>query len=516
MPQTEPLYSTWDTVPTPNNAAGKVSFPTSCAANVQSQLEKGVVLLHSFQYRQAESTFTDISEQEPHCAIAYWGTAMSLYEQLWGWPDAKCFAAGREDIDLAEQQTTASPRERAYIDAVRIFYEGRPGWGQNARMEAFSDAWEKVFREYPKDVDAGAFYGLSLVALAEVGVDETANRKKAIAILDPLFRTAPDNPGPAHYLIHAADTPEFAPQALDAARRYASIAPDSAHALHMPSHIFVRMGLWRESIQSNRASAKAAVDAARSGPPDIRYQVHAMDFLQYSYLQAGYETSARQVTEDLKNVVGADAGQIDNYQADFRARAVLELHRWKDADSLIPGGQLRSQENTYWVRTIGTARNGDVSEAQKYLAMLEEVVAALQEKSMKKGPASSAGDLEVQEARAWVAFAQGKVDDAVRALRAAAGSKDAQMVESLSMPAREMLADMLLESKHAPEALIEYEGTLRETPNRFDALYGAAHAAQSTGHPETARMYFAKLIAVSVSLGDRPEIQEARIFLEGK
>jgi tetratricopeptide (TPR) repeat protein len=511
-PQLDWLHAT-SPAPGRVDTLGKVSFPTSCAPRVQSQIEEGVALLHSFQYRQAESAFTGVSKQEPHCAMAYWGKAMSLYQQLWGWPGARAFAKGHEDIETAEKQTAVTPRERAYIEVARVFYQALPDGGQDARMKAFSQAWEKVYREFPKDIDAGAFYGLSLLALAEAGVDEIANRKEAIAVLDPLFRAAPDNPGPAHYLVHAADTPDLAPQGLDAARKYASIAPDSAHALHMPSHIFVRLGLWRESIESNRASAEAAADAAQTGVADIRYQVHAMDFLHYSYLQAGDEAAAHEVTEDLENVVGAGAQQIANYQADFRARAALELHRWKDAESLTPAGQPRSQENTYWVRAIGAARNGDITEAQKDLAKLEEVVAALDEKSKETASSSNEDDTQVQEARAWIAFAQGKVDDAVRTLRAAA---DNEKVPSLSMPAREMLADMLLLSKRAPEALHEYELALRESPNRFDALYGAAHAAEAAGRPEDSRKYFTKLVAASIPSADRPELQEAKTYLTAK
>jgi tetratricopeptide (TPR) repeat protein len=502
------------TPPARVDTLGKVSFPTSCAPHVQSQIEAAVALLHSFQYRQAENTFTEVSKQEPHCAMAYWGKAMSLYEQLWDWPDAKQFAEGRKDIDTAEKQKTITPHERAYLDVARVFYQKNPQWDQDTRMKAFSDAWEKVYRQFPDDTEAGAFYGLSLVALAEEGVDETANRKRAIAVLDPLFRAAPDDPGPAHYLIHAADTPELAPQALDAARRYASIAPDSSHALHMPAHIFVRLGLWRESIDSNLAAAKAAAEATRTGRADMHYQVHAMDFLDYSYLQAGDEAAARQVTEDLKNVVGASAQQVADHQADFRARAALELHQWKEAESLpVPSSQPRWQETTDWVRTIGAARNGDVAEAQKDLAKLQESVAALADKNKKKGPSSNDDDTRVQEAQAWLAFAQGKVDDAVKMLHTTADADDALEVESISMPAREMLADMLLEAKRAPEALHEYEVTLRESPNRFDALYGAAHAAESAGHAEDARKYFAKLVASSIPSADRPELQEARTYI---
>jgi tetratricopeptide (TPR) repeat protein len=501
------------------HSLGKVDFPTTCDPRVQNRIEEGVALLHSFQYREAEVAFTEVAKQDPHCAMAYWGKAMSLYQQLWGWPNARAFADGREDVETAKAQKSAAPRELAYIDLAVLFFERQSTLSISARMRAFSEAWEKVYREFPKDINAGAFYGLSLVALSGEGIDEESNRRKAIAVLDPLFHAAPENPGPAHYLIHAADTPELAPLALDAARQYARIAPDSAHALHMPSHIFVRMGLWRESIESNLASAEAAVAAARrAGRADIQYQVHAMDFLDYSYLQAGDEAGARQMTGDLENVVGASAEQIANYQADFRARAALELHRWSDAESLISGDEPLSRENTYWVRALGAAHNRHIGAAQLDLAKLEELVAGQREGNaipsdsmpMPGGSSNDDGGTHVLEAQAWIAFAQGNVDDAIRTLRVAAAN---EKVRSLSMPASEMLADMLLECGRAPLALHEYELALREAPNRFDALYGAARAAESAGDPVDARKYFTKLVTASIPSADRFEFREAREFL---
>jgi len=486
-----------------SRALGKVNFPTSCAPAAQSRLDDAVALLHSFQYREAEAAFTGISAHDPHCAMAYWGMAMSYYQQLWGWPNEHAFAKARADIELAEQQPGATSRERAYIEVASLFFEQQPGADRIVIMQAFSEAWAKVHREYPSDIDAGAFYALSLVALAQNGVDDTANRRKAIAILNPLFRAAPQNPGVAHYLIHAADTPELAPLGLEAARRYASIAPDSAHALHMPSHIFVRLGLWRESINSNIASAKAAAEAARKGPEEISYQVHPMDFLNYCYLQAGDEAAARRVTEDLKDVIGASPEQIANYRADFLARIALETHHWSDAESLVAADQPRSEENTYFVRTIGASRNHHAEAAQRDLEKLEQLAAGLEEEN-------SEVNTQLEEARAWVAFAQGRAVIAIHLLRVAANN---EKLTTLSMPAREMLADMLLESGHAAESLREYELSLDEAPNRFDSLFGAARAARPAGHPEEARKFYSQLIAVSLATADRPELREARVFL---
>jgi tetratricopeptide (TPR) repeat protein len=496
---------------------GEVNFPNSCTPSVHSKINDGVAFLHLFEYRQAADTFRRISTEEPQCAMAYWGKAMSLYEPLWSWPDRNTFAEGLADIEMAEAQTTVTPREHAYIEVARVFYQKAPQWNQVSRIKAFSEAWEKLYRQYPDDVDGGAFYGLSLVTLAEIGVDEIDNRKRAITVLDALFRAAPEDPGPAHYLIHAADTAELAPKGLDAAREFAHVAPDSAHALHMPSHIFVRLGLWRDSIESNRASAAAAAAATRAGLADIRYEIHAMDFLNYSYLQAGDATAATRVTEDLTSVRGATAQQIAFYQADFRARAALELHQWKSAQALtVPQGEPLGQETTVWVRTIGAARNGDVAEAQGNLVRLEEIVAVVDRKWKRRGPRSNDDDIRVAEARSWLSYAQGHTDEALRGLRHAADSEGRARVEALSMPAREMLADMLLASHEASEALREYEQTLRESPKRFDALYGAARAAESMGQPNEARKYFAMLIGSALPSADRPELEQARAYLAAK
>src|SRR6267143_33916 len=318
----------------PPDQLGNVNFPTSCTAEVQPTIEKGVALLHSFQYKESEKTFSAAATREPKCAIAHWGKAMALFHQLWDFPDDKTLKEGRKDIEKAQKLRSAHPREQGFINAAAAFYQKKSKMTHAERTQAYSSALEKLHAQSPGDVEISAFYALSLVSLADKDVDTDANLKKAISILDPLFQQHPDHPGVAHYMIHATDRPEFAAQGLEAARRYAAIAPDSSHALHMPSHIFVRLGLWEDSIASNTAANVSGAHAAEMHLAESHYQTHAMDFLSYSYLQSGQEAKAREVIEHTDHVVGANEESKAEHRAYFTARTALELHRWKEAASL--------------------------------------------------------------------------------------------------------------------------------------------------------------------------------------
>jgi tetratricopeptide (TPR) repeat protein len=495
---------------------GTVNFTTSCSPEVQASLDKGVALLHSFQYQQAESAFRDVARRDANCAIAYWGKAMSLYQQLWDFPDRETLRKGRGYVEQAQKLRTGTDRERGYIAAASAFYANNPKLSHTARVEAYAEAMEKVYRNSPEDADAAAFYALALVNLA-YDEDDLANRQKAIRILDPLFEQHPGHPGLAHYLIHATDTPELAPQGLAAARAYAKIAPDSSHALHMPSHIFTRLGFWQESIDSNAAAAAAAAKATEAHEADANYQLHAMDFLNYAYLQSGQEAKARQVLADLKKVPGASAEDIANHEGWFAARDALELHRWKEAAELeVPNVKLSWQGSTYLVRTIGAARGGDVKAAQTELRKLKDSVSAERHGSQHMGYGSSSGSsVEQEEAEAWIHFAEGKFGQALKTMRDAA-DRQGSGVDSLAMPAREMLGDMLLELKRPSEALEAYRTALRWSPNRFDGLWGAAQAAQLAGNAAVAKEYYAKLVEIAGAAADRPELQEARGYLAAK
>jgi tetratricopeptide (TPR) repeat protein len=495
---------------------GQVNFPTTCAAKAQPLIETGVALLHSFQYQQADQTFSEAAKRDPKCALAYWGKATSRYEQLWEFPSSKTLKLGAEDIRRAQGANASSPSERAYIAAAAAFYLADSKLSETDRLKAYSASLAALHQQFPDDVNATAFYALSLVALAEQQeVDVQPNLKAAIAILEPLCHAAPNNPGPAHYLIHATDRPEFASQGLEAARAYAKIAPDSSHALHMPSHIFVRLGLWQESIASNIAASASAAKATQEHRSAPHYQFHALDFLNYSYLQSGQESKARQLVQDMASVPGADRESITEHQAWFAARNAFELHRWKEAGALpIPSIPRDSQESIYRVRAIGAARSGDLDSARKDLQKFVEISAEEQRKEHQHH-ADKPADKSVRqlETEAWVTFAEGKHDEAVKALRTAADREDSDGVDSLAMPAREMLADMLLELKQPAEALTEYKSALKNSPNRFDALYGAGHAAQLAGDSASANAFFSKLMEISAPSADRAEVAEAKSYL---
>jgi hypothetical protein len=351
--------------PAEDERLGKVNFPTSCAPEAQNALAQALALLHSFQYQEAEQAFTHSSRLDAGCAIAFWGKAMALYHQVWDFPDAKVLAEGIRDIEQAQKLGTKTDRESEYVVAAAAFFQDNPKLSHLERVKTYSAAMEKLYHNNPQDNEAGEFYALSLIALAQLERQNPDDLRKAISILNPIFAEYPSNPGAAHYLIHATDTPQLAQQGLPAARAYAMIAPDSAHALHMPSHIFRRLGLWQEMIDSNLASAAAAAKAAEAHLADANYEFHALDFLDYAYLQSGQEAKARELVKTLEHVPGASATDIADQQNLLAARNALELHQWNEAAALaVPPERIDWQDVAYWARTIGAARNGDLPGAR--------------------------------------------------------------------------------------------------------------------------------------------------------
>src|SRR5579864_1744428 len=317
---------------------GSVHFPVSCAASVQKPFERGVALLHSFWYEEAEKEFTDIGKDDPKCAMAQWGLAMSQWHQLWNHPDAATTKKGLTEMKRAQSLHAATPRERDYISAMKVFYGGKGDF--YARAGAYSKGMEKVYERNPEDHEAAVFYALSILAANEGNDPTFAAEKKAAAILEKLFAAEPDHPGVAHYLIHAYDKPQLAELGLPAARRYAQVAPAAPHALHMPSHIFARVGMWQEDIDSNLASIAASRNAAETHMGDAGHQYHAMEFLIYAYLQSGREREAKRVIEEVKtlpkmnNMYGADFDPQISAEVEYSASYVTELHLWKDAVAL--------------------------------------------------------------------------------------------------------------------------------------------------------------------------------------
>lgn len=504
---------------------GTVHFPVSCSAAAQKPFERGVALLHSFWYEEAEKEFLDIAKDDPNCAMAHWGVAMSLWHQLWDNPDAKVIARGLEQVKSGQKlEAKATPREKAYIAAAAAFYSNSDKLDHAARAKAYSDAMKKVYESNPDDHEAGAFYALSLLA-SEPHHDETfANRKQAAAILEKLFAVEPDHPGVAHYLIHSYDKPQLAELGIPAARRYAQIAPAAPHALHMPSHIFARVGYWQDDINSNLASVAATRKTAAMGMGGEGHQFHAMDFLVYAYLQSGREAEAAKVIEEVNampkmehGMYGMDFNMQSYARSEFPAVYDLELRHWSDAAALqfAPGALPGDQVITLSARVIGAARSGNLTQAHKDLEQIETI----RQKFLtdKKPDMAEGAQQSYQEAEAWVLHAEGADDKGAAMLRTLADKNDKLGNEPGSVPAREMLADLLLEAKRPQQALVEYQTDLKLNPNRFNGLYGAALAAEAAGKHSDANEYYALLVKTcDGGSSTRPELAHARELLAKK
>jgi tetratricopeptide (TPR) repeat protein len=491
---------------------GTVHFPNSCSPLSQPELSRGVALLHSFWYEEAQKAFSSAARQDRGCAIAHWGIAMSRYHQLWEHPSADTLRQGWSDVQQAQRIGTKDERERAYISAAAAFY--RPGQASyQVRASAYVAAMQRVYAANAGDHEAAVFYALSLLAAAPEHDRDIQNRTQAAAILEKVFQAEPDHPGVAHYLIHAYDTPGMAALGLSAARRYAQIAPSSPHALHMPSHIFTRLGLWQDSINSNLASIAATRRSAEMYMGGSGHQFHAMDFLVYAYLQNGHEADARRVIEEATALAKGETGHWGYVFADFPVRYALELHHWSEAAVLpAPASGAERGDLIYWARAIGAAREAHAAQAERELRQYdaERQRAPGGRKQYKGGDAGP----ERKEAAAWIVFARGRIDEAITSMRAAAEEEERIGLDSLAIPAREMLADMLLEAKRPQTALAEYQQALRIAPNRFNSVAGAAQAAEQAGDSRQASTYYAQLVNIcSGSFSERPELRHARSLM---
>jgi tetratricopeptide (TPR) repeat protein len=502
---------------------GTVDFPVSCSA-VQKPFQRGVALLHSFWYEEAQKEFEQIVKDDPRCAMAHWGVAMSMWHQLWNEPDAKVITHGLEEVTAARKLSkNATPREKAYIAAMGAFYSDSDKRDHATRAKAYSDAMKKVYDSYPGDHEAAVFYALSLLASTPHNDETFANRKQAAAILEKLFATEPDHPGVAHYLIHAYDKPQLAQLGIPAARRYAQVAPAAPHALHMPSHIFARVGLWQDDINSNLASVAATRKTAAMGMGGEGHQFHAMDFLFYAYLQSGREADARALMDEVKAMpemhdmygVGFDPHLAT--EAQFAALYPIEMRDWATAAALTPVAIPGTAEDSmgYWAKAIGSAHLHQPEEVRKDVSAIEAIHKKFVSENKKDFADGTENDLK--QAQAWLAFAERNYDHAIEILRPMADKEDALGDEPQGIPTREMIAEILLEAKRPQQALTEYQTDLKFNPNRFNGLYGAARAAEAAGKQSDANEYYAMLLKVcDGSNSTRPELSRAKELLAKK
>jgi len=499
---------------------GTVHFQISCSRSVQKEFERGVALLHSFAFDTAEQTFRHVAKADPQCAIAHWGIAMTDWR--WAGPDAAGRKRGWVEIQTAQSLHATTQRERDYIDALAKLYE-RPDEGRKDRMKTYSQAMGQLHERYPQDHEAAVFYALSLIEAEPYPDPGYSYRKKAAAILEPLFAIEPDHPGVAHYLIHAYDKPGLAELGLPAARRYAKIAPAAPHALHMPSHIFARLGLWQEDIDSNLASIAASRNSAAMHMGDEGHQFHAMEFLIYAYLQVGRESDARRVMEEvkhlpkMKDMYGMGYDPRISAQLEFSSYCVLDMHDWKAAAVLpgVPGAEIGDTSVIYLARAIGAAHIGDIAAVTENIAKLEGVYATLVRQ--KKDSIANAVEDEKKICTAWLDHARGQNEAAIAILQEFAKNEEGIFEAGQDPPAHEMIADMFMDMKQPQKALAEYESELKLSPNRFDSLYGAARAAKLSGQIAQARNYYAQLVKNCVG-GDsqRTELVEARAMLTSR
>jgi hypothetical protein len=503
---------------------GEVHFTTSCNEVAQSEFNRAVALLHSFQFSRAIEGFNAVLGEDPTCSIAYWGIALSDWSNPFapGIKDAGQLKLGRENAERGLAAGAKTERERAYLAAVGKLYAAFESTPQQARLLAYRDAMGDVAAKYPEDHEAQIFYALALAVAEDPGDKTYTDRLKAGAILEKLFEEEPTHPGLAHYIIHAYDVPALAGRALIAARRYAEIAPDAPHALHMPSHTFTRLGYWQESIDSNVAAAAAA---RRQG--QAAEELHASDYETYAYLQTGQDKAAAGIVSSLSEIasrfdpkallIGAGPPAAGYFAlAAIPARYALERQNWQQAEQLT----LRetrfpyTDAMTWFARGLGAARLGHSAAANEAATGLKQI----QQRLLKANETYWARQVEIQAlaVAAWSALAAGEKGEALRQMESAAeledGTEKSAVTPGPLSPARELLGEMLLEMSEPGKALEQFEATLRKEPRRFRSLYGAAHAAQLSGSRDTSQRYFRELLKVCVNADTpgRPEIKEAR------
>jgi len=467
---------------------GHVSFPISCEPQVQAGFNRGVALLHSFTYAAAADTFRQGAADEPGCAMAHWGIAISCFHQLWEPPLVpSCLPVATLEIETAQKLDSSSARERAYIQALSLVFKDAGTVPFSTRDQQYEQAMARLARDYRDDVEAQVFCALALLSNASPADKAHARQKQALAILEPLDKAYPDHPGITHYIIHASDSTELAPHGLPAARKYAQVAPDAPHALHMPSHIFTRLGLWQDSIASNLAASKAARNQGDTGE-----ELHAMDYLVYAYIQLGRYHDARQVLDQLNSMTNLGAG---DFKAGYAATAIpvryaVEQGHWDDAAEIqpIPGSPPHVAAVAVWARGLGRARS------QQSEADVSAEIAALQkyeDELHRVGNQYWAAQVHILqlEVAAWSSQANSRPQEAEALMRKAADEEDAMEKSPATpgpvVPAREQLGDLLLQQHHTSEAAAAFRASLVNAPNRRGATEGLSQALQAVSNSQS-------------------------------
>lgn len=513
--------------PPAHERLGSVDFPESCSPAVRADFNRGIALLHDFWYDEAEPQFERIVKADPSCSMAHWGIAMSLFHQIWDRPNDATLSHAWAEMQAARVHPAKTGRERQYVAALSDFF--RPDQRDyQVRIEAYAAAMGALYERYPHDVDAGAFYALALLAAESPDDTSVTQERKAMDVLRPLYLKYPDNPGVVHYTIHACDTPSLAPEGLAAANHYGVIAASGPHAVHMPGHIFSRLGLWQADIDSQVASVAASHAAEAHHMSGSMDQLHSDDFLMYAYLQSGQDTHAKAVLGEVAAALDhfeampdmSDhymTGMFPYYRAKFPIFYGLEMRDWQATAALEPIRTAPPETRllTYWAHAIA---DGHLHRPQRARADLGDYDAALDD--VKKGKhAYLAGSTRVRidraEMQAWIAFAEDDAGEAVQHMRAAADLQDEVGQGEVDIPAREMLADILLDLKQPQDALVEYRKALQLSPNRFNGLFNAGRAAEAAGDKAVAGQFYATLLKNTGDGGEsaRPELAHAKAFV---
>jgi hypothetical protein len=491
---------------------GKVHFETSCTPAAQKLFDQGMLYQHSFWYRSSQQTFEEALKADPSCAIAYWGIALSLLYNPHAPPPPANLPKGLEAIQKAKALNAKTERERDYIDALANMYVDHDKVDHRTRVQKYLKAQEEVAQKYPKDDEAQIAYAITLNVAAPPTDKTYANQLKGAALLEPIFKRQPNHPGAAHYLIHLYDYPAIAEKGLPAAKRYAKIAPAAPHAQHMPSHIFTRVGYWKESIAANVESARVAkLDGEQND------QVHGMDYMVYAYLQLAQDKKAKAAVDEMNAI----EFKVDRFAGPYgvaasNARYVVERGDWKAAAELQPRQTkyLYADAVTYFARALGKARSGNAAGAKADIDKLGELSAKLKE--AKDAYWSEIVGIQQQVASAWVLYAEGKHDEALKTMSAAADAEDKTEKHPVTpgplAPARELYGAMLLDRSMNKEALAAYEAVFTKEPNRLATYVGAARAATKLGDTAKAKQYTAKVMALTKDADtQRPEVMELRV-----